>query len=181
MTYFTVILEIIHQPIWNCIIVNQLIRKHIRHLNEHVIYYNFIISYWTKFLKLIKFITQSCMSLLNSFLQLVLNTFSVFLKSLSDYFFSWIAYKSLLNRFSVLINYTVLCGLPNFFLYPAVSHAFHGPGFSGSSFFRVQVQCVGPGFISSNLITLSCPYYMEYLRGWLHIHFHPRVKLNNNM
>ena len=26
----------------------------------------------------------------------------------------------------------------NLFLHPAVSHVFHGPGFFGSSFFRVQ-------------------------------------------
>ena len=71
----------------------------------------------SKFLKLIKFITQSYLSLLSSFLLLILSTFSVFLKSLSDYFFSWLGYKSLLNRFSVLINYTVLCGLPFFFLH----------------------------------------------------------------
>ena len=80
---------------------------------------------------------------LNSFLLLVLRIFSVFLKSLSDYFFSWLAYKSLLNRFSVLINYTVLYGLPVFF--SAINclsrfswsrlsrvQVFQGPGFSGS-------------------------------------------------
>ena len=29
------------KAIWNCIIVNPLIRKHVRHLNEHIIYFNF--------------------------------------------------------------------------------------------------------------------------------------------
>ena len=46
----------------------------------------FFISCWPKVLKLIKFITQSRLLLLNSFLLLVLSTFSAFLKSLSDYF-----------------------------------------------------------------------------------------------
>ena len=56
----------------------------------------FFISYWKKFLKLS---TQSYLSLLNLFLFLC--TFSVFL---DDYFFRWLAYKSLLSRSSVLIN-----------------------------------------------------------------------------
>ena len=65
-------------------------------------------------------------------------------KSLSNYFFRWLAYKSLLSRFSVLISYTMwssnlLC------VYSAVLNVFHGPGFSGSRFFRVQVF-QGPGF-----------------------------------
>ena len=46
----------------------------------------FFISYWAKFLKLIKLITQLRLSLLNWFLLLVLSTLSAFLKSLSDYF-----------------------------------------------------------------------------------------------
>ena len=46
----------------------------------------FFISYWAKFLKLIKFIAQTCLSLLNSFLLLVLITFSAFVKSLNDNF-----------------------------------------------------------------------------------------------
>ena len=50
-------------------------------------------------------------------------------------FFSWLDYKSLLNKFSVLINYSVLCGLRIIFLYPAISLVFHGPGpGSGSRF-----------------------------------------------
>ena len=48
-------------------------------------------------------------------------------------FFSWLDYKSLLNKVSVLINYSVLGGLSIIFLHPAVS-AFHGPRFSGSRF-----------------------------------------------
>ena len=124
------ILEIMPKAISNCIIVDPLITKRVRHLNEHIIYYNLSFIYLAKFLKLIKFITQSYLSLLNSFLLLVLSTLSVFLKSLSDYFFIWPAYKSLL----ILINYTVLCGLPIFFLHPAVSR------FSWCRFFWVQVQ-----------------------------------------
>ena len=45
----------------------------------------FFISYGEKFLKLIKFITQSYLSFLYSFL--FLSKFSAFLKSVNDYFF----------------------------------------------------------------------------------------------
>ena len=95
--------------------------------------FNFLLK---NFQKLIKFITQSYLSLLNSFL--LLSRFSVALKSLDNNFFRWCAYKSLLSRFSVLI-----CGLLIIFPYPAVSHVFQGRGFSGSRFFGVLVQ--GPG------------------------------------
>ena len=54
--------------------------------------------------------------------------------------FSWLDYKSLLNKFAVLINYSVLGHLPIIFLHPAASQVFHGPGFSGSrSRFWVKV------------------------------------------
>ena len=56
-------------------------------------------------------------------------------------FFSWLDYKSLLNKFSVLINYSVLCGLPIIFMHPAVSLLFHDPGFSGFMS-RVWVQAL---------------------------------------
>ena len=56
-------------------------------------------------------------------------------KKLQWLFFSWLDYKSLLNKFSVLINYSVLGGLPVIFLQPAISHVFHGPGLgSGPKF-----------------------------------------------
>ena len=100
-------------------------------------------------------------SLLNSFL--FLSTFSVFLKSLNNYFFWWFAYKSLRSRFSVLINYTIQSS--NHFSHPAVSwsrfsmvQVFQGPGFSGSRFlgskfsgsrfYRVRVF-QDPGFSGS--------------------------------
>ena len=87
------------------------------------------------FQKLIKFITQSYLSLLNSFL--FSSRFSVSLKSLDNYFFRWFAYKSLLlTRFSVLISYN-MCSSNHF----AISSRF--PYFSRSRFFRVRVQ--GPG------------------------------------
>ena len=90
-----------------------------------------------KFSKLIKFITQSYLSHLNSFL--LSSRFSVSQKSLDNYFFKWFAYKSLLSRFSVII-----CVLLIIFPQPAVSHVFQGPGFSVSRFFSVQVfQCPG--------------------------------------
>ena len=50
LVWLVFILEIIPKAIWNCIIVNPLIRKHVRHLNEDIIYYNFSFfiekSYW---------------------------------------------------------------------------------------------------------------------------------------
>ena len=50
-------------------------------------------------------------------------------------FFSWLDYKSLLNKLSVLTNYSVLGGLPIIFLQLAVFHVFQGPGpGSGSRF-----------------------------------------------
>ena len=58
--------------------------------------------------------------------------FSVSLKSLDNYFFRWSAYKSLFSRSSVLINYM---WSSNHF---SISSCF--PCFSGSRFFRVQVQ-----------------------------------------
>ena len=88
-----------------------------------------------------KIITQSYLSLLNSFL--FLSRFSVSLKSLNNYFFKRFAYKSILNRFSVLINYIMWSS--NHF---STSSWFLR--FLGSRLFRVQVfQGPGPGFRSS--------------------------------
>ena len=78
----------------------------------------FFISYWEKFLKLIKFITQSYLLLLN--LLLFLSTFSVIL---NDYFFRWLVYKSMISRFLVLINYIMW----SYNLFSA-SNVFQGPG-----------------------------------------------------
>ena len=102
------------------------------------------------FQKLIKFITQSYLSLLNSFL--FLSRFSVSLKSLDNYFFRWFAYKFLFSRFSVLISYNMWSS--NHF---SISNCF--PCFPGPRFFRVQVfqarvQGPGPGFRSSQDIKL---------------------------
>ena len=72
----------------------------------------FFISYWEKFSKLTMFITQSYLLLLN--LLLFLNTFSVVV---NDYFFRWLAYKSLLSRFSVFIN-CIMWSYNLFFLCP---------------------------------------------------------------
>ena len=88
-------------------------------------------------------------------------------------FFSWLDYQSLLNKLSVLINYIVLGSLPIIFLHPAVSHVSHGPDFSGSSS-RVWVQV-----LEVTLITV--PLLYQYFSGWLHVHFHPGVKLNDDM
>ena len=111
-----------------------------------------------------------------------LSRFSISLKSFNNYFCRRFAYKSDLNRFSVLINYIVWSS--NHFFTSSCFLSFLGsrlfrvqvfqsPGFwrsrffrvqvfqgpvfsglrfscfSGSRFFRVQVQGPGPGFRSS--------------------------------
>ena len=86
----------------------------------------------------------TCLSLLNSFL--LLSRFSVFLKSLSNYFCRWLACKSFLSRFLVLINYTKWSSF--LFVYSAITHVFHGPGFARSRFCRVQFF-QGPDFSES--------------------------------
>ena len=106
---YTVYMLDLLKDCYNCFLLS-LIEKHLNSLSL----LQFFISYWEKFLKLVKFITQSYLSLLNFFLFLC--TFFVFL---NDYFFRWLAYKSLLSRFPVLINYMWSYNL--FFRYPAVS------------------------------------------------------------
>ena len=76
---------------------------------------------------------------MNSFL--FLRRFSVSLKIPNNYFFGRFAYKPLLNRFSVLMNY--IMWFSNHF-----STSSCLPHFSGSRFFRVQVF-QGPGFPGS--------------------------------
>ena len=81
---------------------------------------------------------------------LFLSTFSVFH---NDYFFKCLAYKSLPNRFSDLINY-ILWPYNFFFciqLFPRffMVQVFLGPSFLRSRFFRVQVKGLGPDLRSS--------------------------------
>ena len=92
---------------------------------------------WKNLQKLIKFITKSYLSPLNSFL--FSSRFSVSLKSLANN--RWFPYKSLLSRFSVLISYNMWTS--NHF---SISSRFQC--FSRSRFFRVQVL-QGPGFLGS--------------------------------
>ena len=95
-----------------------------------------MISYWRTFRILSSLLRNlTYLSLLNSFL--FLSRFSVSLKSLDNYFFRWFAYKSLLSRFSVLISYNMWSSN-----HLSISSCF--PCFSGSRFFRVQVQGLGP-------------------------------------
>ena len=55
----------------------------------------------------------------------------------------------------MLISYLwSLSGLLIIFPYPAVSHVFQGPGFSGSRFFRVQV-IQDPGFSGSRFFRVN--------------------------
>ena len=84
---------------------------------------------WKNLQKLIKFITKSYLSPLNSFL--FSSRFSVSLKSLANN--RWFPYKSLLSRFSVLISYNMWTS--NHF---SISSCF--PCFSESRLFRVRVQ-----------------------------------------
>ena len=91
--------------------------------------------------------STALLSLWNSFL--FLSRFFVSLKSLNNHFFRRFASKSLLNRFSVLINYIMWSS--NNFLHPGVLRflgseprlfrvqVLQGPGFSGFGS-RVQVQ-----------------------------------------
>ena len=113
---YTVYMLDLLRDFYNCFLLS-LIEKH---LNLQ----KFFIFYWEKFLKLIKFITI----LLIYCFWILLSTFSVFL---NDFFFRWLAYKSLLNRFSVLI---ILCDLTIFYLYPAIFWRF-----SWFRVFKVQV------------------------------------------
>ena len=138
---------------------NQLIRKHAtylvkKHLNVHSNYYNvsFLIekSFWN-LSSLLHNLTY--LSLLHSFLLLVLSTFPIFLNSLNNYFFRWLAYKSLLAEFwcynelyyVVFQSFFVFCIqlFPTFFM----SWVFQRPGFSGSGS-GVQVRGLGPVFRS---------------------------------
>ena len=104
----------------------------------------FFICYWEKFINLSSLLHNlTYLSLFNSFSF----TFSVFLKSLNNYFSDGL-YKPLLSRSSVLINYTMW----SFNLFTASScfpQCSWRSGFSGSRFFWVRVQGLGPGFRSS--------------------------------
>ena len=84
-------------------------------------------------MKVIKFITQSCLSLLNSSLLLFLLCVSL---------------KTSVTIFSVSLLtslFLTVCGLPIFFLHPAISHVFRVPGFSGSGS-RIWVQVLEVAF-----------------------------------
>ena len=101
-----------------------------KHLNKPIIYHDFYF--------LLEKVLEICQVYYTIFF-IVLNLFlfvSRFSAFVNYYFFRWLAYKSL-SRFSVLIN--LFCDLTIFFLYPAVSHVFHGPGYFGSKS-RVWVQ-----------------------------------------
>ena len=104
-----------------------------KHLNKHIIYYNFSFLIEKSFWNLSSSLHNlASLILLNSFSLLLLSTFPLFLKSLDNYFFRWLANKSLLSRFSVLMNY-IKCAC-NLFLDPVVSHVF-----KVWVFFRVQL------------------------------------------
>ena len=99
---------------------------------------------------------------------------------ISDYLFSWLACKSLLNRFSVLIIYTM--SPSNLFsaysCFPRFSwsryfriRVLKGPGFSVSRFFWVRVQGPGPesGSRSNDQyfsLKLREPFYNFFQNVW---------------
>ena len=93
------------------------------HLNEHKIYCNF----WFLIEKLLEtYQVYYAVLLITSEFIFILSRFSVSLKSLDNYFFRWFAYKSLLRRFSVLVNYM---WSSNHF---SISSRFPRPGFRSS-------------------------------------------------
>ena len=101
---------------------------------------SFLIEKHIKFLKHIKFITQFYLFIAFEFIftlsLLLLSTFPVFLQSLNNYFFRWLAYKSLLAEIQ---RYNKLYCVSNLFLTSS-----YFPSFSKARFFRVQVF-LGPG------------------------------------
>ena len=120
----------------NCFLLS-LVKKH---LNEHIIYYNFLFLNEKSFRNLLSLLHD----LIYRFeLIFILRRFSVYLKSLNNFFSRRFPYKSLLNRFSLLIN----CIMWSFNHFSTSSCL---PRFSGSRLFRVQVfQGPAPGFRSS--------------------------------
>ena len=78
-------------------------QKHVTHVREHLIYYNFSFLTEQSFLKRIKFIAQSYLSLSNSILLLVVSIFSVFLKSLNDYFLVGLLTSLIVNELQYVV------------------------------------------------------------------------------
>ena len=118
------------------------------------------ISFRERFLKLIKFITQSYVFIAFEFIFILKQTFCLPKIPQKLFFFSWLAYMSLHKKFSVLVNYTMWSS--NHF---SASSCFQR--FSWFRIFRVQVffswvsrcfwdqvQCLGSGF-RSNLLDKS--------------------------
>ena len=108
-------------------------------------------------MKLVKFVAQSYLLLLNSFL--FEGTFSVFLKKSQQLFFQ-MTRKSLFSAnklyYVVFLSFFYIQLFPTFSIVQVFSgsrffrvQVFQGPGFLGSRFFRVRVQGFGPGFRSS--------------------------------
>ena len=75
-------------------------------------------------------------------------------------------YKSLLSRFSVLINYT-MCSFNLLTASSCFPHFYWRPGFPGSRFFRVQVFLgpvfQGPGFRSSEIMEPQSSKFLKLL------------------
>ena len=79
----------------------------------------------------------------------ILSKIPVSLKSLNNYFFRRFLYKSLLNRFLVLISY-IMRSFNHFSTFSCF------PRFSESRFFRVRVQGPGPGFRGTYSQHMQC-------------------------
>ena len=117
------------------------------HLNEPIIYYNFLFliekSLWN---------LSSLLDNLTYRFRICFYSWTHFLSS-SLNFFRWLACKSRLSRFSMLINYMWSYNL------------FSVSGFSGSRFFRVWGQGLGPGFrISPTLVRIFSYVEEEKIR-----------------
>ena len=123
-----------------------------KHLNEHIIYHNF------SFLIVLETyqVYYTILFIVSEFIFILKQIFCL-PKSLNNYFFRRFVYKSLLNKFSVLVNYIMWSS--NHFstssYFPSFSKSrffsvqvFQGPGFSWSRFFWVQVF-LGLGFSES--------------------------------
>ena len=143
-----VTLEIIPKTIWNCIIAffrsAFFFRKHVTHLIDHIIFYNFYLLL-KKVYQLIKFNTQPHVFIAFEFIFIHIYCLSKKPQKASD---GWL--QAIWSHL-----FTASSFFPHFSRRPGFSWSrffrvlvFLGPGFSGSRFFRVQIF-PGPGFSGS--------------------------------
>ena len=114
-----------------------------KHLNQHIIYYNFSFLI-QKFLKLVKFITQSYLFTAFEFIFILRHIFRLPKKASTTIFSDgWLTSLFSANKLYYVVFLSFFC----IQLFPS---SFIVQVFSGSRFFSVQVfQGLGPGFRSS--------------------------------